>query len=119
MTRSEIKDTLRDYHREVARLTGEIIKQKRRLHHRHTLYHSEGIPTSRLKLEMMQDRLRELTAERNAVQRGIAIIEAGFGKRNWHYSDLLLANLQLVCEQNGCPQFITEARALTKLALKA
>ena len=46
-------------------------------------------------------------------------IEAGFGQRKWHYSDLLLANLQLVCECNGCPQFITQARELTKVALKA
>lgn len=117
MNRTEIKDTLRDCYREVARLTTEIIKQKRRLHHRHTLYHAQGIPTSRLKLEMMQDRLRELTAERSAVQRGIDAIEAGFGQRKWHYSDLLLANLQLVCERNGCPQFITQARELTKHAL--
>ena len=119
MTKTEIKDTLRDYHREVARLTGEIIKQKRRLHHRLTMYRVQNIPTGRLKLEMMQDRLRQLTAERCAVERGIACIEAGFGQRKWNHSDLLLANLQLVCEQNGCPQFITQARQLTKRALNS
>lgn len=113
MTPFTIRDSLIEAHREVKRLTSEIIKQKLRLRHRSLLFFNEKIPTSKEKLDLMKERLYELTVERAAVERGIEVMENAFCKSKWHYSDLLLAHLMCVCEENSGHKMIEEARKRT------
>lgn len=62
----------------------------------------------------MEERLFELTWERETLMRGISNIQQGYSRRCWNYSDTLLAFLQKVCEDNGCPDFVRQAREITK-----
>jgi len=110
-------DTLLNLYAESVRLSGEIVKAKRRIAHRTHLFKTEGVPTSQDKRFQMEYRCRQLEMEYAAIQRGI-ILEKERNNRpksDWNHSDRMLAHLMKCCEDEGQHRLVLMARNLTNL----
>lgn len=88
----------------------EFLRQKRDSYQR---YLETGEHTPKSTRELLDNEIRLCGMRIAAMHRGLEALTAknrasGF----WHYSDMLLAELQNVCEAHGRGDFITEARAI-------
>lgn len=102
---------------EVKRVGVEIQKQLNRIAHRTHLFRVDGIPTLAEKRQSMAERLQELMVERamynSAASAIFCKIQQAKSWANWEWSDMMLANLTLLCEGTGNHELIRQARKAT------
>lgn len=80
----------------------------------------EGVKTPAQVRDRINDELQQIAMEQAALERGIRRLRDKFGANGfWNYSDMLLQELMLLCEEEGKFSLVHRARKRLDLKIKA